>query len=198
MVGNLTGKEIINLFNLLVDDTSELSEAEELALMNRVYKKIVFRPYEFMKKEVNGVVDGCYIYVPNDFGFIPDSADSRQKVFYVNNNPVSLINYSDRRQFENLDGYAYQQLSHNRLVLTKQPSSNFSYSIDYIFIPDDITLETTPVFPVFNEVISYGMAVDSYIIQQFDKARSYAAENNAKMKELIENLDYYNSNLIVF
>jgi len=37
----MTGEEIISLFNLLVDDSTELSSAEELDLLNASYQEVM-------------------------------------------------------------------------------------------------------------------------------------------------------------
>jgi hypothetical protein len=60
------------------------------------------------------------------------------------------------------------------------PSST-TYQFDYVKIPTAITTATGPAFPSrFHDIIYLGMAVDDYAIQQFDKARSYANENQIK------------------
>lgn len=190
----MTGNEIIKLFNLILDDTSELSATEELALANRIYKKICIKPYEFLKKEAIGTLSDTlpYIALPTDFCFIPDTpVDDYTKIIYVNNSPIRIVSFSDRRQ----TGVAYVDMTNSRLVLSTQPKADV-YSYDYIRIPADLTLTTSPVFPVANEVIAFGMATDSFIIQQWDKAKSYAPENQAKYESGICDIDYYNSNLV--
>lgn len=190
----MTGQNIIDLFHTLTDDTSELSTTEELALANRIYKKICIKPYEFLKKEATGTLSDTvpYIALPADFCFIPDTpVDDYSKMVYVNGSPIRVVSFSDRRE----QGVAYVDMTNSRLVLSTQPKA-VTYSFDYIRIPADLTLTTSPVFPVANEAIAFGMATDSFIIQQWDKAKSYANENQAKYESGIRDIDYYNSNLI--
>lgn len=207
----LTAQEIINLFNLYTDDTSELSSAEELALLNRIYFQICRqKPWEFLKTEASGVLSTTvpYVSLPDTFLFFSannqktenttaTSATDSDRVVYVGTGrrPYKVINYSDRYQYENQDGYCYADILNSRLYFTKQPASAESYVFDYITLPDELTLTDYPVFPVANDMIAYGMATDSYIIQLFDKARSYAPENNAKYKECFSDLAFYNANL---
>ena len=194
-------QEIIEMFELYLDDTSELSSVEELALANRVYKKIMLKTYEFAKKDGTGTLSTTlpYVSLPTDFAFIPDTvSDEFPKVIYVgsNNDIYKVVNYSDRRKYTNQSNFCYIDFANQRLVFTRQPISADAYSFDYIYIPADLTLSTSPVFPVCHEIIAHGMAIDSYIIQQFDKARSYAPENQMKYESALEYLDSYNSDLI--
>ena len=48
----MTAQEIIAAFELKVDDSTELSTSEELALLNRVYQLVCDeRPWEILKKK---------------------------------------------------------------------------------------------------------------------------------------------------
>lgn len=196
----MTGQEIITLFETMMDDTSELSSSEELALANRIYKKICISPLECLKKMATGTTSTSvpYVTLPTDFLYIPDNSkyEESPKVVYVGTAKYTVISFADQREYSDQDGYAYVDLANSRLVFTKQPTIAQTYYFTYIYIPADITLFTSPVFPICHEAIAYGMCVDSYIIQQFDKAKSYASENQAKYDSAISDLKYYNSNLI--
>lgn len=197
----MIGQQILDLFHLIMDDTSELSTAEELIILNIVYKKICIKPYEFLKVEKAGTLSGSVVYVdlPTDFLMIPDNIvdhDSPKKVYVGSDERIyEVINFADRRDHTNTDGYCYVDFANQRLVFCKQPSAE-AYSYDYIKIPTDIAVGTSPIFSVANEVIAYGMAVDNFIMQQFPKAQSYINENQAKYQSALDTLDYYNSNLI--
>jgi hypothetical protein len=41
------------------------------------------------------------------------------------------------------------------------------------------------------------MAVDDYAIQQFDKAKSYAGENQMKADDWLERMQIWNANLVI-
>lgn len=204
--------EIIELFETYLDDTTELSSSEELALANRIYKDICRkRPWEFLKVPATGTlsISVPYVALPADFMYVAENhnftdnsyeTEDNQagKVVFVGTNyqPYRVINYSDRRQYRDIDGYCYIDFANSRLVFTKQPTTASSYEFDYIKTPTDLTLATSPVFPSdFHPMIAFGMATDGFTIQLFDKARSYAVENQIKYEQYMRDLAYYNSQL---
>lgn len=206
----MTGTELINSFELYVDDSTELSSSEELALLNKIYHQILdSRPWEFLKKEWSGTTTALnYIALPTDFKFFCETQNytdnsvstelgKASKVVYVNNSPYQVINWSDRRQYANSNGYCYLDMVNSRLYFTTTPGAGLSISADYIYKPADITLATSPVFPEsYHPMIYHKMAVDDMVIQLFDKARSYAQENKAMYDDYMRSLTYWNSNLV--
>jgi hypothetical protein len=208
----MTTQQIIeDIFRVYTDDSSELSSTQELALANRVYKKICRnRPWEFLKKTTTGTTSTSvpYVSLPTRFLYMAENNQSQEvsenitnaKVVFVGTDydAYNVVNFSDRRKYRDKDGYCYVDLTNSRLVFTKQPTAAESYEFDYIEMPADLTLATSPVFPSdFHDIIGYGMAVDSMIIQLFPKAQSYAAENQTKFNEGLKDLAYYNSTLQV-
>ncbi len=205
----MTAQQIIdNIFHLYTDDTTELSGAEELLLLNRIYQKICStRPYEFLKTNATGVITNGQITLPADFLYLTENSqktdiavgqgESVSKVVYVglSYTPYKVINFSDRANYREADGYCYLDLANSKIVF---PNSllNDTYDFDYIKIPADLAVGDSPVFPSpYHSVIGYGMAIDGFAIQLFDKAKSYAQENQAKYNSLISDLNYYNANL---
>jgi len=207
----MNGEQIIKLFELYLDDTSDMSSDEELALLNRVYHQILGdKQWEFLKKEGTGTtsISVPYVSLPSDFKNLTENhqytdisegqGNSVSKTIFVGSqySTYKVINFSDRRQYRESDGYAYIDIVNNRLVFTQQPTSAQPYEFDYIYRPADITLTTEPVFPErFHSMIAFGMAVDGFIIQLFEKTRSYAGENKAEYNKYLEDLSYWNSNL---
>lgn len=206
----MTGQVIIDNFQIYVDDTTELSSAEELALANRVYRKVLTsRPWEFLKKEWAGTTTSAnYIALPTDFAYFCETQNytdnstqtelgKSAKVVYINDKPYQVINWSDRRQYANSNNHCYLDVLAGRLYFTQAPGAGFSLSADYIHNPADLTLSTEPIFKSdYHPIIFHGMAVDSMIIQLFDKARSYAKENQDKYDSYMRDLTWHNSNLI--
>ena len=197
----MTAQQIIDLFHLLMDDTSDLSTSEELIIANKIHKKICIKPYEFLKIEKSGTLSASdtYVDLPADFLMIPDNIvdhDSPKKIYVGSDNRLyDVINFADRRDHKDQDGYCYIDFANQRLVFTKQPIAE-AYSYDYIYIPADLAVGDTPKIPVCQEIIAYGMAISSYIIQQYPKMQSYQKENQKIYDDLLEEIDYYNSNLI--
>lgn len=209
----MTSAELIAKFELYVDDGTELSTAEELSLLNKIYHKVCDdRPWEFLKKTATGTTSTTvpYIALPSDFGYIAENysytddsvstqINSAPKVIFVGTSysPYYIINFSDRRQYLNKKGYAYVDIVNSRLVFTAQPTTAEAIEYDYIHIPTDLIISTSPIFPArFHDVIYHGMATDDYSIQQFDKSRSYADENTIKYNDYMKSMAYWNSQLL--
>lgn len=212
----MTGQEIIIAFEQYVDDATELNATEELALANKYYKKILrAKPWEFLKKTKTGTLSTSvpYVALPSDFSYLAENNQTTDIAVGIDNNaspkvvfviksgsyvPYQVVNFSDRRQYLDKDGYCYIDIVNSRLYFTLQPTSTYSYEYDYIYMPDDITTGTSPILPSdFHAMIYHAMAVDHAIITLFDKARSYAGENQAKYNDYMKDLAWYNSQLLL-
>lgn len=210
----MIANDIIKKFELFVDDTTELSSSEELDLVNKLFKKIfINRPWEFAKKQASGSFSGLEIDLPADFAYLvpnynytdnssANDQNSAPTVIYIGANyePIKVVNFSDRRRYYNQSGYAYVDLSRGKLVFTAQPSGA-TYEFDYVYIPADLTLSDELSVPIgfrdaMSHAIYHGMCVEDMIIQIFDKAKSYAAENQAKYTSYLADLAYINSRLL--
>ena len=220
----MNGTDIIAQFEKDTGDTTELSSSEELTLANRIYNKVLNdRDWEFLKKPANGTItigNGvATIPLPADFDHFAINAQATDMAVGVNDNgygvgnaspkvifvstatgvyaPYQIVNFSDRRQYFNKNGYCYTDYVNNQVVFTVVPTtSDLTYEFDYIYLPPALTLTTSPVFPKCHDVIHFGMAVDDMIIQLFDRTHSYAAENGKNYQEQLSQLRYYNSQLI--
>jgi hypothetical protein len=208
----MNATEIITKFEQYVDDSSELSTAEELALLNKIYHKVCDdRPWEFLKKEASGTMaTTTTITLPTDFGYLLDNYNytdnstsinnnARPVMIFINNNPIQVVNWSDRRQYATSSAYCYLNLSNSTITFPVAQTSSATYSFDYIYIPTDLVgggSPTSPVFPArFHDILYHGMAVDDMICQLFDKARSYAVENQLKYNDYLKSMAYWNSQL---
>lgn len=208
------GEDLIELFEAVTDQTTELSDQEELDLLNRIYREVLeFKAWEFLKKPFEGVCDGTgSVDLPDDFGYIFDnyqttdlsySEDYPKRVLvYINGPdvtpvPYRIVNFSDRRTYRNQQNICWVDLVENTLTFAIDPGTGISFEYDYIFVPDDLALDTYPVFPSrFHPLISFGMASDDAMMQMYEKIRSYAPENQAKMQTLMSNMAYWNDQFI--
>lgn len=197
-----TSQDIIKKFELYLDDTSELSSSEELDLLNKVYLDICSdRPWEFLKKQASGYIltdsIGSYILNPSDFSMFTTKDDQSLPIIYVGSgyDEYKVVNYSDRRQYRNVSGYAYMDMTAGKIYFTSTPSGT-TYEFDYCKIPALLTLSTSPVFPeTFWYILVHSMAVDGYIIQLFQKDRAYTKEHSDFKQYWLDKLAYYNANL---
>lgn len=208
--------EIITTFEVIVDDVTELSTTEELALLNRVYfRACTERPWEFLKTENSGTLsgsgsDGFFITIPTDFSnFIEDDEwtdntistqlNSSPKVIFMGTDlaPYKIVNFSDRRKYLGDAGYAYLDLANDKIVFTGIPVST-TYTFDYIKVPAILTASDTPVIPTrFQDLLAYGMAAENDVIQISPKAKSYKDDNMAMYNAYIIDMAFWNANLIL-
>lgn len=198
--------EIIAGFEVYVDDGTELSTSEELALANKIYNAVCnYRPWEWLKKVSTTAISSNTITLPSDFAYVcsnyqsTDSSVGQEsttapKCVFVGTNltPVRIINFSDRRQYPN-QNVCYIDPTDSKIHFI-QTQTETAAEFDYIKIPDALTLSTSPIFPSrFHDIIYLGMAVDDYAIQQFDKAKSYANENQIKYNNIMKDMSFANA-----
>jgi len=162
----MTGEEIISLFNLLVDDSTELSSAEELDLLNASYQEVCDdRPWEFLKTEFSGTTDGTTVLaLPSNFSYFIEMNDDGEKIILVDGHSYLLINFSQRRQYKDQTGIAY--FNGTNLYFIEAPSTGLEVLGDYIKTPDDLTIATSPIFKAsFHKMLAYKMAISDFIVQ---------------------------------
>lgn len=209
-----TATQLITTFELQVSDTTELSTSEELSILNRIYQRICGdRAWEFLKTNATGTMSGSgsggyYITVPSDFAFfyennnytennVANQSNTAPKVIFVGSNytPYQIINYGDRIQYRNRNGYCYLDLANSKIYFTGTPEST-TYSMDYIKVPATLTASDTPVIPTrFQDMIVYGMATENDVLQLSPKATSYAPENRALYNQYMLDMQLWDANL---
>lgn len=210
----MLASEIISRFETYVDDATELSSTEELALLQKIYNKVWGdRSWEFAKRGATGTLSTSvpYVSLPADFERILSNDQSTDNSVSVENNavprvvyigsaytPYQVVNWSDRRKYLNQSGYCYLDMQNLRLYFTVQPTTADSYEFDYKAIADTLTTASTPAIPArFHDMLYHGMAVDDDIILRYPKAQSYAPENNAKFKSYLSDMRLWNASLQV-
>lgn len=205
----MTAQEIITAFELQVDDLTELSTAEELALLNRLYQKVwMNRPWEFSKASASGTLSTTlpYVSLPADFGFMVanhnytgETEYAGRPVVFVGTNltPYEVVSWSDRRQYRNSSNKCYVDIVNLRLYFTVQPTEALTYEFDYQKVPASLGLSDTPAFPArFHPVLQFMMATEDFVLQLSDKAKSYAPENSARAQSYLDDMAYWNANLV--
>lgn len=205
-----TASQIITDFNLYIDDMTELSSTEELALLNRVYKNIAsMKAWELFKKAHAGTTSTSlpYIELPSDFAFLTQNYNYTETASNAGENPVifvgstykpyKVVSWSDRRQYRDQDNVCYIDIVDSRLYFAKQPTVAEAVEFDYIYTPADLTTGDTPVIPTrFQPMIFHAMCIDDFIIQMSDKAKSYQREHEAKFKSYYDDMCMWNARLI--
>lgn len=204
-----TGSTIIEEFGLQNGDTSDLSTSESLTVLNRVYRSVLdSKDWLFLMKKLNLTTNGTdRIALPEDFKKFVASGQYTEKFidakypFVIFLGPEKThyyyVNYLDREQYKDQSNYFYIDLTTNEIVFTQIPNSGLSVTGDYIYSPDDIESNTYPVFPAeYIDILVYGMTLDDFIIQLFDKARSYAPENKMKYDKRLAEMKSWNDSFI--
>lgn len=191
----MTGQDIIDKFHIQVDDDSELSTDDELAMLNDVYGDICDdRDWEWLKETFTGTTSTSvpYIALPVDFKKVVPNKDNKSVVFVGTGfDEFKVVSFSDRRTYRDQSGYCYIDIPNQRLVFTLQPTTAQAIEFDYIKIQTDIALGTEPLFRSgFHPIIAYGMAARFPQIEQANKLTSYAAENMGLYLSQLHDLAY--------
>jgi len=195
----MTVDEIIAKFELQVDDASELSSDESLDLANDIYQEIQDdRPWEWLRSTYTGTTSTTvpYIALPSDFKMMmPNSYN--ETVVYVGTDysPYKIIGYDQRRDYRNIDGYAYVDFPNSRLVFTLQPTTAKTIEYDYIKIATPLVLGATPLGRGTPKAIVFGMASRFPSIEQAEKDTSYAPDNKATYRSLVSDMAIEDANL---
>lgn len=205
----MTKSEIINKAQLYLDDTSELSTEEFSDLFDMKYRDINSRkPWEGTKKEGSDTtsitvpyvaLETDFLYLTANANYTTSNAEASRPVIFVGTDyrPYHVVSWSDRRQYRDVEGYAYIDFPNMRLVFTKQPTEAKPVEYDYHGSMTALTDNDEPWFPEeFHPWLFHEMVVDDFIIQQSDKARSYAQENSSMAERYYKNMCYWNSNLV--
>ena len=205
----MTKLELITKAQLYLDDTSDLSTTEWSDLFDKMYRKVNSdRPWEGTKKEGAGTMSTTvpYVALASDFLFLTqnyNSTDSSElavrPVVFVGTayEPYDVVSWSDRRSYRDQSGYAYIDWTNMRLVFTKQPASAEAVEFDYHGQNTALTDGQSPWFPAeYHDLLVHMMVADDFVIQQSDKAKSYRPENERMAKEYMEDMAWWNSQLI--
>jgi hypothetical protein len=199
--------DIILQFELQVSDMTELAQAEELMVLNRVRRKINRRPLEANRKPFAGTSSTSvpYVTLPTDFFRLAPNAEYFTKDYYaehpvvffgISNTPIQVIPYANRNQYLGSAGFAYIDIVNNRLVFLLQPTSASAVAFDYYALPIDLLIgDNDWLTNLFPDALVYGMAVEDNILQLSDKARSYAKENEGKYEDELAEIASWNLSL---
>lgn len=205
----MTKAQIITRAQLYLDDTSELSTQEFSDLFDVKYAEINSRkPWEYTKKEATGTTSTTvpYIALPSDFGYLTAnyntddvSTEAGKPVIFVGSTytPYRVVSWSDRRSYRDQDTICFLDVFNLRLYFAKQPTEAKAVEYDYHAHLAALTGGQSPAFPTpFHPILFHEMVVDDFIIQQSDKAKSYAGENAAMAKKYYDNMCLWNANLV--
>lgn len=204
----MTKQEIMADAQLYVGDTSDLSSGDLSNLFDKIYRKVCAnRPWEFTKKiaTLTQSISLPYVALPSDFLFPVSNYNYAGNTTYAEGpivivgstySPVTLIPFSDRNRYRNASNKAYLDMANSRIYFTLQPTTAASFTFDYHAALTPPALNAEPAFPAaFHPVIYHGMVADDFMIQLFDKARSYRDENLREYRSYLADMASWNFNL---
>ena len=190
-----TVAEIIQDFSLFMDDTTELSTAEEIRLAEKHSQRIANQyPWLKLRQEATGTVSSASIAWPTRFDYIAENYNTTEMNDYgegpkvligTDLAPYKVVSYEDRKRYENQSGRCYVDPVNETIVFTDSSADGKAYSFDHQQYPATLTATTDTIWipDRFAPVLYHSMCGDDFVIQQSEKARSYRDEhlNNAKM-----------------
>lgn len=197
----MIGSDIIARFELQVDDASELSTDESLALANEVYVAICDdRPWEWLKTTATGSTSTSvpYVALASDFKSLTPNSEGYSVIFVgTDYQEYRVVPFSSRRDYRNQDGYCYIDVPNQRLYFTLQPTSVKAIEYDYIKRAAALTLSTAPLVTTdqFGKLISYGMAAKFNNIELSEKDSSYQRENAREYFSILSDLQIEDANI---
>ena len=205
----MTKSEIIVKAQLYLDDMSELSTAEFSDLFDKMYRKVNSnRPWEGTKAEGTATTSTslAYVALPSDFLFLTQNANytdsseaaSRPVVFRGSSyRKYEVVSWDDRRQYRNSDAHAWIDFPNLRLYFSKTPNTAEAVEFDYHKQMPALIVSESPWFPAeYHDVIYHLMVADDFMIQHSDKAKSYRNDNLKAAQEYMEDMAYWNSQLV--
>ena len=203
----MLASEAITQFELQVDDTSELSSSEELSLLNDVIQSTGFsRTWNILKTSASGTVVANEITLPADFAYIyanrnwaSNAVESQKPVIFIGTEykPYVVLNFDERRQYRNSQGYAYLDMANNKIIFNQTPESS-TYEFDYIKTVAEVGLADELPFPArFHKKFVHDMAMLDNIIQMSDKAGNNIEANRAESMRYQNAMNMWDSKLTI-
>jgi len=185
--------DIIDRFHLQVDDSSELSTEEELALANEVYNEICSeRSWAWLQTSYTTTASTTvpYVALPADFRELLPNYDLETQILVgTDYTPYKVVNWSERRNYRDMVGLCYLDYPNLRIYFTKQPIDTHAIEFDYVKIQPALTLSTSPLFRAdYHDIIAYGMASKFDPIQLTPQGESYQKVNGGLYEQKLEAL----------
>lgn len=197
--------DIIKQFEVYVDDSTELSDQEEYALLTKTLNTIYNdRSWEFLRKNGSVVtttattaplpsdfVSAMNNYSENEWNNLPEKA-----VVYIGGIPYFFIPRGMAIQKAG-GNYVYVDPINLKLVFTASVGTAQTVTFDYKYQPADITSNSSVVAlpDQFRRYLGQVMAIDDDIIQKTEKARSNYQPNSIAKAQLMRDLTHYDLRL---
>lgn len=194
----MNGQNIIDEFDKLTDEMSELTAAQKLALANTKYRHVANdRDWEWLRNEGSVTIASSEIDLsglsPSFRNFAENNNTKYRFGFWIGTrNSASfyeIINMQDRWGRPDL---SYFDLANSKIVLADGLNLNGQAAkFDYFARTTALAVGTSPVFNSdYHQIIPYLMAAEHYDIDQTEASRSKKDEYNALADDILENMQY--------
>ncbi len=198
--------DILKLFEVYVDDLTELSSFEEYQVLTKALTQIYNdRPWEFLRKTASvtlttansGPLPADFVSFMNNYNEDQYNNIPEKAVVYVGGIAYQIIPMGARTQKAG-GRYAYADLVNNLLSFTIPIGAGQVATFDYKYEPADIVDNTgTIALPSqFHKFLPQIMAIDDDIIQKMEKARSNYDANMRVYNQTIKDLSHYNARFL--
>lgn len=189
-----------------MDDTTELSDSEELRLLNKIYNRVsTVHTWKRLIQEYSGTASGTTLSLPERFAYVVENDNYTEngqygggRVVYIGSEytPWKLVDISDRRNYRNRNGFAWVDLANSNLVFSTDPGAK-AVEYDYLEFPTPLT-DTSDTFWIpdaYTPILYHGMCIDDFVIQQSEKARSYRDEHLGSYNMYLNDMKSWNMSL---
>jgi hypothetical protein len=190
-----------------MDDTTELSEAEEIRLIEKHSQRIANRfPWMILRAEATGTVSSGSIAWPTRFDHMVENynytamneyGEGPKVLIGADLTPYKVVSYEDRKRYNNHSGHCYVDPINDTIVFTDSSADGKSYSFDYHTYPATLTATTDTIWipDRFAPALYHSVCVDDFVIQQSEKARSYRDENLANSQMWVNEMRTWDARL---
>lgn len=193
--------DIIKQFEVYVDDSTELSDQEEYALLTKTLNTIYNdRSWEFLRKSASvttttgttAPLPTDFISVMNNYSENNENALPERAVAYIGGVPYFFIPKGMATQKAG-GNYVYVDLLNKTLVFTATVGQGQTATFDYKYLPAEITsnLSVIALPEQVHRYLGQVMAIDDDIIQKTEKARSNYQANSIAKAQLMRDLTHY-------
>lgn len=187
----MTGQEIIDEFDKLTDEMSELSATQKLALANAKYDDVNNdRDWQYLRKSASVTVTAGEIALPADFRNFAENNKTKYRFgFWIGTSFYPIVNMQDRRVHHSM---SYYDKVNSKIVLDSGLSLNGQTAeFDYYHVPTALAVGTSPIFRAsYHKIIPYLMATEHYPIDHTEGGRSQREVYLGLAEDVKEDLVY--------
>lgn len=192
--------DIISKFDTYTDDMSELTPGGKLDLLNNKWHWLQRqRKWQWTIRQAQVLIVNGVILLPGDFrGLLPNENENSfnyPHTFYVGNNFYPIYRSSQRNRYRDLP---YLDTVNKTIVVPAASGITGTASFDYFAwmpnLEEDTDLDDY-LDEQYQHILYYKMATEHSIIDQSEKARSYAPENNTLATEILEDMELEDAEL---